>query len=219
MTDLKAMNIIIYDKFKKLKDANLSAPLLVSSNRYLHSLTKHPIMYIGQETNGWVNYDDGHMDFDKIEDTYDNFLIDYHTSKSLFWSFLKKATGLSYEEFSKQIIWCNTLIAGKKDAIGTPNITNELKDISLEYLLFLYNYFKPLYVIDVSGPNNPYYDVTTKFLDTIGSNISTSYPSKENYILMDDIKNIVWTYHPKKINMDQKTGEVTDKILEKIRKY
>ena len=77
---LKSYNEELFDNYLKLDNSEeLSSPLLVSSKRFLNNIKKNPIMFIGQETNGWVNYnkDNSSITVDEIENSYDDFLIDY----------------------------------------------------------------------------------------------------------------------------------------------
>ena len=86
MNKSRLINESTYNKYTKLDNLdNLSFPLLVSSKKYLESIKEHPIMYIDQETNGWINDDDISIHtIDDVEDNYDSFLINYKTSKSIY---------------------------------------------------------------------------------------------------------------------------------------
>ena len=210
--ELKEYNKIVYDEYLNLNNLDsLSSPLLVSSNRYLDNICSNPIMYIGQETNGWVNDDIDNPTLNDIESYYDGFLIDYKTSKSTYWQFIKNIIS-SYDELYKNIIWVNTLLVGNKNNIGYPIIDNDIRRLSLEYLLFIYNYFKPSYIINVSGSNNPYYYNTIKFLDTIG--IKINCPTNNEPIVISD--NYIWTYHPKYLRFSGKENMVLSKIKNKL---
>lgn len=216
MNNLGVMNEKIYNKYKSFNDEDLACPNLVSSKKINDIICKHPIMYIGQETNGWVNYYNDDASLSDIEDAYDNFMIDYCTSKTTFWRFLKKCIEEDYNNFYKSIVWCNTLVMGKKYGKGSPKLTEEMINLSLEYLLFLYEYFEPSYIIDVSGNCNPYYSITKKFLNKIDSKIE-NYPTKENCVVMNDEKNIMWTYHPLKLSYMKKFDEASNIIKENIK--
>ena len=213
---LKSYNEEVFDSYLKLDNKDvLSSPLLVSSKRFLSNIKKHPIMYIGQETNGWVNYNKDNVSLDDIENSYDDFLIDYKTSKTTFWQFIRAIVG-SYDDIASNVIWTNTLIVGNRYSKGSPEFNNKIKNLSLNYLLFLYEYFEPSIVVDVSGNTNPYYKVTKEFLYKIDSNIKDSYPSKDNSIIMDIDNSIVWTYHPIKLRLDNKFDESINKIRKLI---
>ena len=215
---LKSYNEELFDSYLKLDNKEeLSSPLLVSSKRFLGNIKKNPIMFIGQETNGWVNYDKDNslITVDEIEDSYDDFLINYKTSKTIFWQFIRDIVG-SYDEISSNVVWTNTLIVGNRYSKGHPVLDSKIKNLSLNYLLFLYEYFEPSIVINVSGNTNPYYKVTNEFLSKIDSSIKDSYPSKDNNIIIDAEKSIVWTYHPMKLRLENKFDENVNKIRKLI---
>ena len=92
---------------------NLSGPLLVNSSKefYDNIKSKKSIMYIGQETNGWVNGND----LEEYEKTYKDFLYNcsYWTP---YWLFLKNIVQ-KYSDFNN-VLWANSLICGKKDQRG-----------------------------------------------------------------------------------------------------
>ena len=215
MNKLRINNESIYEEYKSIDDIeNISSPLLVSSKRYLESIKKNPIMYIGQETNEWVNYDNNSIhSLNDIENRYDEFLIDYKTAKTIYWQFIKNILTTEYDDIHKNIIWTNTLICGNRFSKGHPEITKELENLSLQNLLFLYDYFKPSYIINVSGSNNPYYNITEKFLNEIG--ISIEYPISTNAITIKD--NYIWTYHPNYLRKSKKEKEVKEKIKRLIK--
>ena len=211
---LHIFNEKIYEKCNLLKNKDeLACPLLVSSNnQYLEKIneSKQKILYIGQETNGWVNYDDNNeFMVNEIEKVYYDFMMKSDYNKP-FWQFIKSIIGPDNKVFDN-IIWNNIFITGKRSEIGPPSNYNEIGEISLEYLLFLYEYFNPKNVILVSGPNNPYYDITIKFLKEIKSNIKT-YPTVNNNMLIDYEKNIFWTYHPNYQNRKNFINDNEEKI-------
>lgn len=198
MNKLYEFNKYVLNKYEGLeyKDS-LACPLLVSSNPEFEHNLERKIMYIGQENNGWVNYTESGSNYNQqsIEDRYFNFLQNGVASTE-FWQFISKVLNVPREELIKKIIWNNTLIAGKRYEAGPPDCDNTLKDLSIENLLFLYEYFNPEYTIFVNGPNNPYYDITYKFLKEIKSRLQDYYPKLDNPMLVDDDKKIIWTYHP-----------------------
>lgn len=214
MNELHIFNKKIYEKYKLIRNVDeLSCPLLVSSNEiYLNNLNKK-ILYIGQETNGWINdYENKEYFIDEIEQVYYDFMVKSNYNKP-FWQFIKSI--INSNKVIDNIIWNNTLIAGKRVVIGCPDNYQELQKLSLEYLLFLYNYFNPEVVILVNGPNNPYYDVTINFLKQINSNIN-KYPTLDNSLIIDETKNIFWTYHPSyqnRKNMTDKNKQLIKKII------
>ncbi len=215
MDILRIYNETIYDKYKSIEGVeDISSPLLVSSKRYLENVKDKPVMYIGQETNGWVN-ENGFIihELDEIEKSYDYFLLERHTSGSIYWQFIKDVLNTEYSNLSKEILWINTLLCGKRYGKGHPIVNEELKRLSLNYLLFLYDYFDPKYVINVSGPNNPYYDITDKFLKKIG--IYMDYPNSNNPVIIKD--NYIWTYHPMYLRQSKNEEIVKEKIKELIK--
>ena len=213
---LKSYNQELFDSYLKLDNIkDLSSPLLVSSKRFLGNIKKNPIMYIGQETNGWVNYDKDNVSLDDIENSYDDFLIDYKTSKTAFWQFIKDIVG-SYDEIASNVVWTNTLVVGNRYSKGSPEFNNKIKNLSLNYLLFLYEYFEPSIIINVSGNTSPYYKVTRDFLSIISSNIKDIYPNKNESMVIDTDKSIIWTYHPMRLRLDNNFDENINKIRKLI---
>lgn len=76
MRNLREYNEEILNTYYKLDNYNdLAMPLLVSSkNDYFNSFERK-ILYIGQETNSWLNYDGENKSFcvDDVEQAYLNF--------------------------------------------------------------------------------------------------------------------------------------------------
>ena len=209
---LKEFNAYIYDEYLNFRNIEeLSCPLLVSSHRYENIVNNNPILYIGEETNGWVN-DVSNNTLENIEQHYDEFLIDFNTSKTIFWQFIKNVLNTDYNNLCKNIIWANTLIVGKKHGKGSPILDDNIKRLSLEYLLFLQDYFKPRAIINVSGNNCPYYNITKTFLET--NNIDVEYPSFNNPVNINN--NYIWTYHPQYLRMSKNEEFVLNKIKKKI---
>lgn len=196
--ELKEFNCNLFENYYTIKNVSeLSSPLLVSSNTtYITNVknSNNRILYVGQETNGWVN--DGNYSIitqELLEDTYLEVIKRKNTNE--FFKFLDNFSTNNYEN----VIWTNTLIAGKKYGIGYPNLTDKLQELSLENLLFIYKYFKPHMTLFVSGPCNPYYEIVKEFLNTINSKIDT-YPKISDPVTLDSDKNIFWTYHPNYLN-------------------
>ena len=209
--ELKEFNENIYNEYLSLENLeSLASPLLVSSKEYLKKVKENPIMYIGQETYGWVNFKgDTIYSLDNIEKCYDEFLMKRNTSKTIYWQFIKKILDVDYDKLYENIVWTNTVLIGSRYSKGAPIMNNKLKELSLKNLLFLYEYFKPEYVINVSGIYDPYYDITDAFLKKIGLNIES--PTKENPIVIKD--EYMWSYHP---NYLRKSGNEA-KVLKKIK--
>ena len=215
MSKLYEFNKYILDKYNNLEyKESLACPLLVTSKPEFEQNLERNIMYIGQENNGWVNYNKPNSICTQeiIENRYLEFLQNGAASTE-FWQFISKVLNVSREELIKKIIWNNTLIAGKRYEVGPPNCDNRLKDLSLENLLFLYEYFNPDYTIFVNGPNNPYYDITIKFLKEVKSKLQDYYPKISNPMLVDEDKKIIWTYHPNY----QKRKSLHHEIISNIR--
>ncbi len=200
------------------KEQDLATPLLVSSSQdYLNGLNRR-ILYIGQETNGWLNYSDKEFmpEVEEVEQGYLRFLDERGANNKDFWMFIRKCLEISKEELSNNVVWNNTIIASKRVGLGHPVMTDELRQTSIEYLTYLHNYFKPEYTIFVNGPCNPYYSMTTELLETFDSSLAGDYPTKSNPVLIDDQKGIIWTYHPNYLNKSHLKDDVIGKIKKKI---
>ena len=214
MNKLTEHNKEVLENYKKLiedEHIDLSSPLLVSSdNEYLSSL-KRKIMYIGQETNGWVNYKKGLSEITskKLEEEYYNFLKN-KTYKSPFWKFIKES--LEQEEVASSIIWSNIFICGNKIGYGKPARHEKLLDMSKENLIFLNDFFNPEYTLFVCGPTSPYYVVVDSFLEYKDSSLLGRYPSKSSPVIYDDKNNIIWTYHPGYLRRKNLYEETKEKI-------
>ena len=170
---------------------NLSGPLLVNSESdFINNIkSQKNIMYIGQETNGWVNGNN----INEYEETYKNFLYN-NTYYRNFWNFLRMI--INKHNSMDNVLWANALICGRKDEIGTPIVTDAFKELSLEYLLELYKFFRPDMTVIVSGPCNPYYDVIKEFLKAIDSKIVDEIPTRKDTLIKDYENNVFYTYHP-----------------------
>ncbi len=203
---LREHNIEILNSLRKtIVDNNLSNPLLVSSNKeYADNLkSQKRIMYIGQETNGWELKDN----IDSIEECYLNFLYNGASNRE-FWRFLKLIR--NKEEISlNDIIWSNALICGRYEEKGTPITTDLLEEKSLDNLKFLYDLFNPNMIVMVTGPNNPYYEIIQEFLKHINSSLINLYPTTKDMLLIDETKNIHYTYHPNYLNRRGKLLELS----------
>jgi len=206
---LREHNIKLLSELKdKIIEHNLSSPLLVSSNKsYLDGLKQNKsIFYIGQETNGWCHS----LDVNDLEETYYNFLMNNNYNKE-FWRFLKNIRGNDSNSFSN-VLWSNALICGKKDEIGAPTISDQIMDVSLDNLKYLYNLIKPDMTIIVSGPTNPYYEIITEFLKHINSSLSGLYPKSNEILLTDSENNVHYTYHPNYLNRKGKFLEISKEL-------
>lgn len=174
-------------------------------------------MYIGQETNCWFNYDRSNSDVtvENLEQAYFDFLKQGARNRD-FWKYFKQILEISDSELIRNVIWNNTFIAGKRREMGPPVITPELFDLSLEYLLYIRKYFEPEHIILVNGPTNPYYELTVNFLKEIRSSLVDTYPTMSNPLVVDEEKNIFWTYHPAFQNRQRINKEIMEKIKSKI---
>lgn len=220
MNNLQEFNKQTFEKYQKFPNKEeLASPLLVSSNEeYLNGLKKR-VLYIGQETNCWVNYKSKEIkpSVQELEDEYLKFLKERCAVDRDFWKFIRECLDISRQDLVKNIIWSNTFICSKRTQIGAPNQTKELVDLSLEYLTYLYNYFEPDYTILVNGPRNPYYKLTIEFLKNIKSDIVNYYPTKETPVIADDSKNILWTYHPNYQNRSGLKKQIITDIQKRIK--
>ncbi|MBE6153042.1 MAG: hypothetical protein E7166_02275 [Firmicutes bacterium] len=210
--ELKEFNKTLIDRYRTIENVvDLSAPLLVSTDsNYLNNISNsnNKVLYIGQETNGWINdINDWSLTQELIESVY--LEVIKRKNNNEFFRFINNFSTNTYQN----VIWSNTLIAGKKYGKGYPVITDKLQELSLENLVFLYKYFKPDITLFVSGPNNPYYEIIKEFLNIINSKIE-SYPKISNPVVYNKEENIFWTYHPNYLNMKH----LKTKLLSKIKK-
>lgn len=177
----------------------LTKPLLVSPEL----VYGRNVLYIGKEPNGWSNktnlYD--------LENDYYNFMINGALNTN-FWRYIKDITDIN------NVVWNNAFICGDSKDMGLTPYYELIKDMSIDYLIFLYNIIKPQKTIIVSGPNCPYYDVINEFNKAINSNIVDNYPTVRNPIVYDENKGIYYTYHPKYLSLSKKT-EYTKNIIKK----
>lgn len=218
MKELRQYNLELLNQFKNLEHRDeFSFPLLVSSNtEYLEKLKteKNRILYIGQETNGWVNYNpDKKLDVDTIEDRYLEF-IEAGCNNKEFWRFIKQI--MRSDNVSDNVIWTNSFIAGSKDSKGAPIHKEEINEMSINNLIYLYQYFKPTMTLIVSGPNNPYYSVVNEFLKSIDSSLTQQYPRSENILVGDETNNIYWTYHPNYLQRKGQLKEVSSMLIKRM---
>ncbi len=213
MEKLHDLNSYILEEYKHLPNREeLSIPLLISSNPFYIDNLQRKILYIGQETNCWMNYDDpiNIPNIEDIEDQYFQFLKDGARNKE-YWKFIRSVLNIKGQDLVNNVIWNNMFIASKRTEIGHPN-NEKLEKLSVEYLLEITKLFNPEYTILVCGPKNPYYHMVIDYLKELKSQLTNSYPTKENLVVYE--KNIIWTYHPNYQNrIHQK-----DKVIEKVSK-
>ena len=212
MNDLRVFNEKIFKESLVIqKQYNLSAPNLVSSKRFLKTIKNNPILYIGQETNCWVN-DDSTLDINigRVEDSYDSFIIDYNGDNTVFWQFIKSI--INNEPIADNVVWTNTLLMGNRYKKGTPIVDKSLLDISYKNLLYLYKFFNPSNTIIVAGNSNPYYSVLNRFYKEIDSSLSDKWPTSSEPLIIDDKNSIFMTYHPMYLRKSKKYDSVVKEI-------
>lgn len=210
MNRLKQENLKIYEYFQNIDDKNLSSPLLVSSE-FIFNEDDPKIMYIGKETNTWCNQEE-EKTLEELETCYLDFLNSLSCKKYPFWRFIQNIEG-SLEN----VLWTNALLCGKRKEKGTPEVSEEIKELSVSYLTFLYYYFLPDKIVIVSGNCNPYYEVITKFLDQIGARID-GYPTKDQPVITNEDETIFWTFHPQYLQMSGQIKNVEKYVKQKVHK-
>ena len=196
----------------------LSRPLLVTTDNNYKENVKNKVLYIGQETNGWGSHK---MEFDDIEEErkyieriYYNMFYQRNGTKSLFWKFIENTLEINKTDLKNNIIWANAYIAGNATKKGLSNHSKEIKDISINYLTHLYDYFKPTKTIIVSGPKDPYYDNISAFLSNIGKSLEK--PNKESLIKCRD--DIIYTYHPNYLRLSKNESSVKEEVKKFIKR-
>ena len=112
-----------------------------------------------------------------------------------------------YGTLYDSVVWSNLLVCGKRDGLGTPEVSDELFQLSTEYLYHLYEISKPSQVIILSSPRLVYAKLIRSFLENIGCVMNETISSTQS-ILVNQEKNIIWTYHPKYLAMSKQTEKV-----------
>lgn len=184
----------------KEQSDKLSYPLLVSPES-LYITGK--ILYIGQETNTWGNQLHSSVSVEDLETLYDSFLRSEATNRP-YWKFIKSMIDKPLYE---SVVWSNLLLCGKRDGLGTPEVSDELFQLSTEYLYHLYEISKPSHVIILSSPRLVYAKLIRSFLENIGCVMNETISSTQS-ILVNQEKNVIWTYHPKYLAMSKQTEKV-----------
>lgn len=214
MNKLDKLNEYIYEEYKKLPNrGELSLPLLISSTEDYVDNLKRKILYIGQETNTWMNSHDINYLPDKkiVETCYYEFLKRGACNKN-FWMFIKHLLNVNNSELVSNVIWNNVFLVGNRTRIGHPDSNEKIENLSFEYLFEITKIFNPINIVLVCGPTNPYYRVVTKYLKEINSSLAHTRPSTNNLVVNDD--RVIWTYHP---GYQNRIGE-SEKILKKVKK-
>lgn len=190
MDKLQALNDNVLEQIKFIdKDFILSNPLVVSPK------AKGTTLYLGQETNTWYGSHKDVSSAREIEKHYDYFFLEDNMPNTLYWKFIREITNSHDVANDGNIIWNNLFICSNKECKGTPKLVDEIKNLSIEYLLNIVDIFGIESVISVIGPCNPYYDVLNKFASELGWQIN-GWPNKNKPIVYSDNKKILYTYHP-----------------------
>lgn len=213
MDRLRDLNNYVLEQYMHLPNREeFSIPLLINSDSLYIDNLKRRILYVGQETNCWMNYDNPTTipSIEEIEEKYYQFLESGACNKD-YWKFIKNVLNIGDKDLVNNVIWNNMFIAGKRTSIGHPN-NKELEKLSVEYLLEITKLFNPEYTILVSGPREPYYSMTYCYLKELRSKLIDSYPSKENPMVYDE--NIIWTYHPNYQNRIHQKQKIIEKVSE-----
>lgn len=178
----------------------LSYPLLVSPE-YINTSGK--ILCIGQETNTWGNHFLKDVSVDDLEDLYASFLKKGATNRP-YWKFIKEVTADSSLE---SIVWSNLLLCGKRDTLGTPEVSENLFHLSEEYLYHLYKECYPCHVMILSSPHSVYANLIQCFFENIDCHMSDTLSSRQPVLINED-KKVIWTYHPKYLTMSKQIEKV-----------
>lgn len=221
---LREFNIEIAEEFKKLPHhEEFSEPLLISSDPYYIQAieeTNLKVMYIGQEVNTWGNSKSEELRYDakRLEKEYYDFFNVYHGTGKDFWKFYLSFTNDERQHILRHLIWNNALIAGKRGEKGTPEHAKELIELSIKYLTYIVNYFKPDFIIIVVGPSDPYYTVINGVLKNVNINID-GYPTSKKPLLISEDKRVFWTYHPNYLNRISSKKEILETIKTEVIKF
>lgn len=208
--NLRIYNEKVFNEYMKLDYTKMSCPLLVSSKKeYLESL-QDPILYIGQETYTWLNHEDDFVyDIDNIEERYYNFFKELPFAMNVFWNFFKDSTGIPKEEFISRLIWGNCYICGKRNDKGLTEYHSDIKDLSIEYLIHLYEELNPKLTIFACGNREEYYSVVREFVKRI-KEYDIEKISKQKEII--EVEDILYTYHPNNLRFSSNQKQIKEKI-------
>lgn len=211
MKKIQGFNDYALEELRKLNNTNeISNPLLVSPK------AKGKIMYIGQETNGWFeSLNDSNYSARELEDFYVRYFLNGRVRNTLFWRFIKDV--VENDDLASSVVWTNALIVGKDKGVGCPRVNSEIKDLSVENLITIYECFDIKKIICAAGPCNPYYDVYTTFLKEIGKNIN-DYPRNGNPLAYSDCGDAIYINHPQYLWRKSIYYDVLGKSKEFIKK-
>lgn len=200
---LKYEDPIISEKVK------YSSPLLLTSTKkYIENYKESSILYIGQETNGWVNNNIPNPTIEDIEDYYEQDVLIQKGGAGGYWK-------LMHQEALKQqkIIRSNMLLMGRKLGKGKSYVNEDLQKIYLEYFEFIYKYLSPKKIVISGCVEKPYYDIAKEMLKIIKSEINLEeLRKKSTNLLSDNKKDIHCTYHGQYLLQKKELDEVYKKI-------
>lgn len=212
MSKLQDLNDEVLEKVKFIdKDFELSNPLLLTDD------VKGKILYMGQETNTWWG---SHKDFSSarnLEMKYNEYFLKDKMSNREFWKFIRE--GVSCHDVANQgnITWSNLFVCSNAHKKGTPSLHEEIKELSVNYLLNIIDYLGIEKVVSVVGPSNPYYDTLLKLMGELGWNLQ-GWPTLSSPVIYSDNKKLFYTYHPNYLRRSGKTQEVSSSLKEFIKR-
>ncbi len=189
----------------KIIDKNylLSNPLLISSN------STGKILYLGQETNTWYGSHKGITSARVVEGYYDEFFFENKMPNKPFWRFIRNAADISDVGNDGDITWANLFICSNKDKKGTPKLSDEIKNLSINYLLNVIDILGIEKVIAVVGPQNPYYFVLMSLLGELGWK-TNEWPTESKTVVYSENEKLFYTYHPNRL---QRTHNFDDACI------
>lgn len=211
MNELKRFNEQIFEQWKLLSDNNLSYPFLISHE--FNFKEEYPkILYFGKETNRYCS--GGDKTLENLENLYQRFSTEINSKQTDLRNFIQNFYTYPQEN---NILYANTILCGKRVGTGTPTLSKKLKQMSVSYLTFLYEYFKPDIIIIVCGNKNPYRRIITSFLNNIHSDLK-EIPTREVPLVSNEDGTIFWTKHPTYLRLNSQTNLVQQAMKKKILK-
>ena len=187
MSKLQDLNDEVLEKVKFIdKDFELSNPLLLTDD------VKGKILYMGQD----------------LERKYNEYFLKDKMSNREFWKFIRE--GVSCHDVANQgnITWSNLFVCSNAYKKGTPSLHEEIKELSVNYLLNVIDYLGIQKVVSVVGPSNPYYDALLKLMGELGWEVQ-GWPTLSSPVIYSDNKKLFYTYHPNYLRRSGKTQEVS----------
>ena len=100
---------------------------------------------------------------------------------------------------------------------GTPSLHEEIKELSVNYLLNVIDYLGIEKIVSVVGPSNPCYDTLLKLMGELGWEVQ-GWPTLSSPVIYSDNKKIFYTYHPNYLRRSGKTQEVSSSLKEFIKR-